>query len=311
MKNNCFRNNNLIRIFILATVFLALFLMAISTWAAEKPVAVQNNKTQQVKYPPYPDVWSMELPVSEIVTYTGIKIVKMPNNDLMIGYITDWRELKSEKAKDFNPRKDIVKKHGGFLFFASKEVKFTSSAEYYDFFGKMRKEGREMKSFPITFTDRSTMRMQPECASAAGCNTLGWYLERKDKNGTPLIQKKLLYIYDKALKKEAPMSESNANYKGKYYYERVDWPSELEYVPVGDDTFLLIGLLQYQKQPSVIIIRFDKDFKTKSNLINKKLFLFDEEIYKKIRPMDSQTENKFFYDYLTKQKKGGQDGNNK
>ena len=56
----------------LAIAILAMFLMTISTWAAEKPVDAQNNETRQIEYPPYPDVWGMELPVTESVNYAGL-----------------------------------------------------------------------------------------------------------------------------------------------------------------------------------------------------------------------------------------------
>jgi hypothetical protein len=246
--------------------------------------------------------------VSESVDYAALRVVKMPDGDFMVTYIAYWKELKSRKAKDFDPNKHIVRKHSGFLIFASKESKFTPDDEYNNFFEKARREKRVMESFPIVFSDGSTMKR----ISGSTSSPFDYYFERKDKNSKSLIWKKLLYIYDKPIKKKIPMAERNFNYKGEYYYERVSWPSELQYIPLEDDTFLIIGFLQYQKPPSVIIIRFDKDLKTKSNLMNKKLFLFDEEIYQKMqRPMDDQTENKFFYEYLMKLKRGGSHGNYK
>jgi hypothetical protein len=284
-------------------IFLLVLLCSSTFSIADEPVK---------KYPPYPDVWGIELPVSKTVTYAGIDVIKMPDGDFMIGYLYDYKYLKSEKAKDFDPSKHRILKPTGFLFFALKEVKFDPKDNYYDFLKKARDEGRELKSYPIVFSDGSSMKQMPEGGgSPKGSNPIDWYLERKDKNGKVLLQKKLLYIYDKPLRAKMLMSERNFNYKGDYYLERVNWPMQMKYIPLEDDTFLLVGFIEHQKPKSIVIIRFDKDFKTNSDLMGKKLFLMDESIYKKMQspPIDDNKAQKLLYEHLTKQKKGGSHGN--
>jgi hypothetical protein len=171
-----------------------------------------------------------------------------------------------------------------------------------------------MESTPIVFSDGSSMKQMPEGGgSPKGSNPIDWYLEKKDKNGKVLFQKKLLYIYDKPLRAKMLMSERNFDYKGDYYWERVTWPMEMRRILLEDDTFLLVGFIEHQKPKSIIIIRFDKDFGTKSDLIGKKLFLMDESIYKKMQspPIDDNKAHKLLYEYLTKHKKGGSHGNPK
>ncbi len=292
MKNNYLRNNHLLRIFILKTVILTLFLMAVSTWAAEKPVDVQNDKTQQVEYPPYPDVWGIDIPVANRVDYAAIWVMKMSNGDYLITYAKDWVKVR-EKEEPVNV---------GRLFFSGAVTDFKTD-EYDVFFNKMRKERRIMKSSLIMFSDGSKVEIVTNM-NPKGDDPFDWYMERKDKNGKVLLQKKLLYIYDKPVKKRTPLAERNFDYQGKYYYEKTSWPEELKYLPLEDDTFLFIGFLKYQNPPSIIIIRFDKDFKTKSDLVGRKVFLFDEEIYKKMkRPLDDQAANDYFYNYLIKIRK--------
>ena len=83
----------------------------------------------------------------------------------------------------------------------------------------------------------------------------------------------------------------------------MNWPEELQYIPLEDDTFLIVGFLQYQNPPYIVILRFDKDFKTKSDLLNKKVFLINEEIYQKQMLLNDQAANNFFYNYLIKLRK--------
>jgi hypothetical protein len=246
------------------------------------------------KYPPYPDVWGLELPVSENVHYAGMKVVKMPDGDYLITYAKD-----RVKGKD-GPV------HAGKLLFSGGVKDFKTIEEYNSFFNTMRNEKRIVKAYPlalVVFRDGSSMKKISDMHPKGG-NPFDWYLERKDKNGKVLLQKKVLYLYDKPVKKKTPLAERNFDYKEKYYTEKVSWPSEMIYLPLEDDTFLVVGFLKHQNPPSIIILRFDKDFKTKSDLAGKKIFLFDHEIYSKMkRPLDDQTANDFFYNFLIKIRK--------
>lgn len=290
----------------LAIVILALSLMTVSTWAAEQPVATQNDKTQQIGYPPYPGVWGAELPVSENVHFASIDIIKMPDGDYKVIYVEDREYLKNREAKAFDLKRDKVGMFVSFSFFASKKNKFSSNEEFNDFMKKQREENKIIKEYPMTpivFSDGSSIKKISEM-HPKGSNPFDWYLERKDKNGKVLLQKKLLYIYDKPVKKRTPLAERNFDYRGKYYDEKVNWPRQLIYFPLEDETFLIVGFLQYHNPPSIIIVRFDKDFKTKSDLVGRKVFLFDEGIYKKMkRPLDDQAANDYFYNYLIKIRK--------
>jgi len=286
------------------TIFILLFLCIVSVPNAEEAVK---------KYPPYPDVWGIELPVSKNVTYAGIDVIKMPDGDFMVIYTEDWKYLNSRKAKDFNLSRDKVGKFVGFFVFSSKKKEFLSDDKLNNFMEKMRQEDSILKR-SVVFSDGSNLKQMPdESGSPKGNNPIDWYLERKDKNGKVLFQKKLLYIYDRPHREKMQMSERNFNYKGEYYFERVNWPMEMRRIHLEDDTFLLVGFIEHQKPKSIIIIRFDKDLKTKSDLINKKLFLMDEGIYKKMQlpPIDDNKAHKLLYEYLIEQKKGGSYGNPK
>jgi len=283
----------------IATIFLILLFFNMSFSYAEEAVK---------KYPPYPEVWGVELPVSEGVTYAGIDILKMDDGDYMVKYIADYRDLKSRKEKDFDVSKHTIIKFAGYSIFGSKYIEFASNAEFNHFMEKARKEGRIITYQPVTFSDGSNLIMMPEGGgSPKGDNPIDWYLERRDKNGKVLFQKKFLYIYDKPRRENIQYSERNENYKGEYYLERVNPPAGMKFVPLEDDTFIMLGLIEHKKPKSIVIIRFDKDLKTKSDLIKNKLFLMDESIYKKMQspPIDDNKAHKLLYEYLIKHNYGG------
>ncbi len=275
-------------------------------------VFVTGSFAEEKKYPPYPDVWGVELPVSGLTTYAGIHILKMDDGDYMVEYTADYRDLKSRKAKDFDPSKHTFSKFAGYSIFGSKKIEIGSGAEYNNFMEKARKEGRILEYPPIIFSDGSIFE-HITGGSAKGSNPIDWYVERRDKNGKVLFQKKLLYIYDKPRREKMLSSERNQNYKGEYYLERVNTLMEMTRIRLEDDTFIIVGLIEHKIPQSIVIIRFDKDLKTKSDLINKKLFLMDESIYNKMQspPIDDNKAHKLLYEYLTKHKKGGSHGNPK
>ena len=49
------------------------------------------------KYPPYPNVWGIEIPLAARVHNAAIHIVKMPDGDYLITYAKDWIKVKEEE----------------------------------------------------------------------------------------------------------------------------------------------------------------------------------------------------------------------
>jgi len=264
-------------------------------------------------FPPYPDVWGVELPVSESIGYAGIDIMKMDDGDYMVKYTAEDRELKSIKEKDIKVSKRKTVRFPNFHFvFSSKKYEFTSSDEFKLFMQKAREEGKILDYPPIIFSDGSNIEvmsggryldMRPGIGEAPEGNIpIDWYLERKDKGGKVLFKKKLLYINDKPIRERILKSKRNINYKGDYYWDRVSTLMQMKFIPLEDDTFILVGFIKNKIPKSVVIVRFDKDLNTKSNIINKKLFLMDESTYEKMRSssIDDNKAHELLYEYLTK-----------
>lgn len=296
----------------IATIFILLFLCSVSFSYAEEAVK---------KYPPYPDVWGIELPVSESVDYAALRVVRMPDGDYMVVYAKAWVKLKEkEKAK-----------YVGQLVFSGASKDFKTDDEYNKFFEQMREEGRILRFHAppakrkiITEEDR-IKRLADSSSYGRGisvgggdvrtedCNPLDGYLVMLNKDGKTLSKKKLLYVYSKPMKKEVPLTcEGTETYRGKFYYEKVHFLEEMAYYSLEDDTFLFVGFLKNQSPPSVVVIRFARDFETKSDLINKKVFVVDEEVYEKLtyKPdLDNQVKvDQAMYNYLIKIKKNNKKG---
>lgn len=84
-----------------------------------------------------------------------------------------------------------------------------------------------------------------------------------------------------------------------------------QFILLEDDTFFVLTT----GHESVVILRFDKDFNTKSDLIGKNIFLLDYKIFQEIawkKGIDDQSVNDSLSGYLINLKKGGvKNGNSK
>jgi len=253
-----------------------LFLLIFVSWS----YAVEKKK-----YPPYPNVWGYEFPTDG--KSPSFDVAKMEDGDYMIAY-TKKREGK-EKYKI-----------AWVLFFDGKNEDF-KAGEYDKFLHKIVKEKREIKLPPVTnvtFSDGSILEVNSMGGSRCA-DPFDMFLRKKNKDGKAISEKMLLYLFNKPVKKEINrMCERNWQYKGKYYSEKVEnmW---VKFVSLEDDTFLML----ISSPKSVVIIRFDKDFNTKFDLMNRKIFLIDRrafvEIRNKLTEKNDQTVNDALSNYLT------------
>lgn len=250
---------------------------------------------EEKKYPPYPDVWGYELSTN----HPHIdEVAKIPDGDYMITYIKERIEAMRIE--------DITYKRAWVLFFSGISKDFTKD-EYDEFMKKITKENREVKfdrTHPkIVFSDGSIIERggwwMGNCS-----NPFERYLQKKDKAGKVIAQKMLLYLYDEPVKSDIKKRcERNWDYKKDYYFKKVDNMYE-QFILLEDDTFLILTT----SPKSVVIIRFDKDFNTKSDLMGKNIFLLDYKTFGDIAwksGIDDQSVNDAVSDYLINLKKGG------
>lgn len=216
---------------------------------------------EEKKYPPYPDVWGYELPVygtSRPVTH----VAKMPDGDYIISYI---REVKGKLP-------EVTFKYAWISFFSHISKDFTES-EYDEFLKKIQKENRKVKyelKPKITFSDGISIEYKSDSGNCA--DPFDRFLQKKDKNGKVITEKMLLYLYDKPIKTDInDKCERNWDYKKNYYFKKVEHMNIPYLISLEDDTFLI---LSYGSN-SIVALRFDKDLKTKSDLMGKNVFLID------------------------------------
>jgi len=250
------------------------------------------------KYPPYPDVWGVELPwPRENDRYSMIDIAKISDGDYLIKYYKTKKEIKIKTEHGLLPA--LIGRQG-ISFFTGKIY----SQQEISISDKNAKLSGIERQKQIIFKDGSKIELKHD--PVGNFYTTG-YIAKEDSNGKILSEKILLYLYDKPIKTKIDETrERNWDYKKAYYFKKVENISAF-FIPLEDDTFLLYDY------GGNIIIRFDKDFKTKSSLINNKVFMLDKKKTDDIlwkTGIDDQALNNDMAVYLMKQKKEASNGTN-
>lgn len=280
---------------------------------------VIRSFAQEVKkYPPYPDVWGYEIiNADKSVIDPHIVIIKMSDNDYMIRYITKVKKI----------GKDLKFSRAGHLFFSGKTIEFGQDVkEVQRISDEARKEER-YHSFivadslkpKIVFRDGGSLERKGTWSG--GCDnpfSADKYYVKKTKDGNIIKEKVLVLLLSKPIKEEIDSKcERNWDYKEKYYYRRVAIMPSSYMISLEDDTFMLVFrfIREINGKRSVPIIRFDKDFNTKADLIKYNFFLLDRLEYINVIEKskgDDNSNHEVVADYLLKLKKGGsKDGDSK
>lgn len=245
---------------------------------------------QEKKYPPYPDVWGYEFPWPEKKSRNSfIDVTKMPDGDYMVTYMIERRKLKRKEDSSYHY------KYEGVSFFSGRKYS-------EDEFKKIRREDIKANQH-ITFDDGCVIEQKTEGLTRCA-NSFDRYIIKKDKNGTPIAEKMLLYLYSKSIETDIDLQcERNWGYKKNYFFKRLENVFAF-FVPLENGSFLL-----FDKEGN-FIIRFDKYFKTRSSLINNKIFLINRAEYTKIQKeqsslskIDDQSMNNVMSNYLTNLKR--------
>ncbi|MBI2412626.1 MAG: hypothetical protein HYV24_05405 [Deltaproteobacteria bacterium] len=251
----------------------------------------------EIKYPPYPDVWGYELPwPAPDDRRSGIELAKMPNGDFFISHVIKRIQQKRGDSTCCNYLNDFA----GLYFFSGKKAVFTQNYDYNEFWKKNheRREGKDK----LVFNDGSKIERISVASSAKCPNPFDdFYIIRRDKNGNIIKEKMLLYLYEKPVKTNINQyCERNTEYTKDYIYKKVD-NAYAKFALFEDDTFLLYDTA------GEFIIRFDKDLSTKSSLLNNMVFLIDRadyiKIVNKLGVVDDQTIDNALAKYLIELKK--------
>jgi uncharacterized protein YecT (DUF1311 family) len=259
-------------------------------------ILTYSNPSQSgIKYPPYPDVWGLEMPVYGYPP--GIRLAaKMPDGDFYFSYIKERKEQQGTAVEKY--------KYAWILFFSQikKDIGQDKFSTPILLLKKENIEIHQKDSYSVSFSDRSSIEYLDNNTSAHCPDPYEKYLFKKDKNGNKTTCKMLLYLQNNPVKTEMDNCERNFDYDKDYYYKKVDVMVTEYLIHLNDDTFLVVS----HGPESIVIIRFDKDFNTKSDLMGKNIFMIDYKVIKNLfRGIDinDPSRDNALYEYILKTKK--------
>ena len=196
-------------------------------------------------YPPYPDVWDWISPARDRLNISGLVAKNMPDGDVLIAYSADKTGTGTMDYRAFfagtrvsDP--DAVFK-GDFTNDAKAKTPFGADTILFNTGGGWRSGG---------------------CLDALNHQVTVF----SESNWKTVYNKTLLYVFDKP---KRYVTHPNC-WDGPSFDYRVT-AVDAKFLALQDGTFLLLTPYGY-------ILRFDKDFKTKSNLINRKFFWIDTDV---------------------------------
>jgi len=215
----------------------------------------KTNETKQggavaKKYPPYPDVWDWVIPYPERATQY-VQTDFQANGDVRISY-----KLKSKALK-------------------KQEEDFPEGGSYgATFFGRQSVRPREdIKSYHlahsrdrfVTLASGNVLKSVRRFKTTNGCfDRLDDFFVLEDGQGKTISRTNLYYV----LNKPQRFTVYEPCYDGvDFTYQVEAVPAIL--VPLEDGTFLVVD------GEHGLVIRFDEQFKTKSSLLNQRVFVLD------------------------------------
>jgi len=272
-----------------------LFLLIFVSWS----YAVETKK-----YPPYPDVWGYEFPWPQKDSRrSNIEVAKMPNGDYMVTYVKKWIITSNNSSSV----RDLRGQFGGISFFSGESKDFTEN-EYNNFWNVNR--DRKIKQNQIVLSDGSKIEPYSDYACGRCCPLFHFYIVKREKNGQIIDKKNLIYLLNNTLKIPINMyceyNEGPSGLRRNYVLGKLVSINPT-FVPLEDDNFMIIDM------EGNIIIRFDKNLITKSDLLNKRLYVIERKVVdelreklKRLNQYNDQTLTDAVYQNIIKLRKEGE-----
>jgi hypothetical protein len=223
-----------------------------------KSTKEQSNERQSGHYPPYPNVWGYEfsLPEGSQTRALQISVHKAQDGDYAVNYVESVRVGSNNVYTD-----------KGIYFFSGKRVSQSSLTRYF----KEKVSGNTALRKEIRFDGKTSWETDTNCLVC--CPYLSQHPLTKYSPTRTNEQLSVIYFseqpvrlyytkpFDKCLGKGAWQKFTN-----DFYYTQV-FETIPYLVPLKDSTFLLYDSI------GNFIIRLDKNFNSKSDLLNKKVFI--------------------------------------
>lgn len=295
-------------VMVLALSLIAAPMMADELPSSSQPVqlkkVVKTSKIfekQKVKYPPYPDVWGYEFPMmSEHHRGTQIKVHKTAGGEYAVTYVIE--RLTKNGTRHFQ--------HEGIYFFSGKKIKSSDMGQYIkdrSIYGKTVSQTDIGFNVEILWErNQNLFSCNPELSKYTIARYE--YAPRRIKEQLSIIyfiEEPIRQYYDYEVVYRKCVEEAGwQKFEGKFYFTQVFavFPS---FVSLKDGTFLLYDAI------GNFIIRLDKDFNSKSDLLNSKVFIVNTEDIKTIEAkllkehtLNQQTYVNVVAEYIKALKKG-------
>jgi len=221
-----------------------------------------SSLKQRQKYPPYPEVWHRIIPIKKSLSKT-YDFFQMKNGDYRIAYLTggnpklNWRDPHSFE-------------YGGVSFFGGDVLEHIDRSDVSWSLPNYVPDKLSLtlpNKSKISLIDHLDYRAPRRCPQ-----TLNHYA-RIDYSDGRVEKRSLLYLLDEP--RTAKIQKRCASTNELSFQEKVV-SLQGSYIPLDDGGFLL------SEEFEGLVIRFDANFQTKSDLLGKKLFIVDlEELQKK------------------------------
>ncbi len=266
-----------------------------------------EQATATKKYPPYPDVWGYELPwPAKNNRQSAIMIFKKDDGDYVAMYI---ERIHNKRRKDGSCCEQKYQ-FSGISFFSREKWDGDEVGRFAENHRQDRVPQRFSQPNPWILKDGTELR-QGGVSQGPCPNKLAWYLMMLDKEKNILAEKRLIYLLERSIKMPvAYPCERNELLVSKQDQVTMRVQGVEPYIiPLDDGTFLLYD------QGGNILVRFDRNFTTKSELLNRNVFVVDRQDmdvfvaqYLKERNLDynDQTANDGAYDYVAHIKMRGE-----
>ncbi|MGI0025958.1 MAG: hypothetical protein ACREA4_12560, partial [Nitrososphaera sp.] len=243
-------------------------------------------------YPPYPDVWGHELPMPrKDGSSTGLEPTKLPNGDYVF---TFFKKILIKSPQNWEYYKAVLH------FFSGERADITE--QEYVAFWRTHKRAWDLYNRPkAQFHDGSSVRDFNPTIDACSGYLKGFSIAKVDTHGKVVRMVVPLVLYAAPREDVARYPcEGNEDYDKDYFMRQVSVP-EWNVLPLEDDTFLIYSANEN------LILRLDKDFNSKSELLNRRVFIIDANTYQQIALRtagDDQAINDALTDYVLTLKKG-------
>lgn len=231
------------------------------------------------KYPPYPDVWEMQFPLLANKQFPALRNVWLDNGDIWFGFIS------KEKTKKTLIEGIPLKEFTGITFFSRQTIVFSDANDEVGVGNdtKIKLINTSSKHyFPGTteladnsYVISSNGSFDKGCYQGPGGNQLTRY--QSIKTLRTLQPSKVAFLL-----LDEPITITTGATDGPNRAAACDAAEETittrvvsisgEMLPLGEGGFLLVD------RDYGWVIRFDSNLNTRSELLNKRLFVFDTEL---------------------------------